>query len=74
MLLACINGHLNVVQWLVTNFNLTADDVRANNNWALQYSCASNHKAVAQWLIDRFQLPVEEIKQHDPSNKFNLYL
>jgi hypothetical protein len=57
--IACENGHLDVAQWLVATFGLTADDARARNNYAFRASCIYGHVNVAQWLVATFGLIVE---------------
>src|SRR5277367_489783 len=39
----CENGHLETAKWLVARFNLTAVDVRADDNYALRLSCWYGH-------------------------------
>jgi hypothetical protein len=57
---SCENGHLAVAQWLVSAFNLTANDARAGRNRALRYSCMNGHLAVAQWLVSTFNLTADD--------------
>lgn len=47
--LACSFGHLDIIKYLVENFNLTLDDIRCNNNYILHAS--SCHLNVIKYLI-----------------------
>ena len=37
------HGHLIMVRWLALQFNLTKEDARALDNYALYFSCANGH-------------------------------
>lgn len=56
---SCRNGHLKVVQWLASQFKLTANDVRVYDNLALLSACERGHLQVAQWLIPHFNLAAD---------------
>ncbi len=49
-------GQEKSLRWLAKRFGLTADDVRASDNYALRYSCAKGHLEVAKWLVATFDL------------------
>lgn len=51
---------LDVVQWLIEHFQLTAADARTGNNFALRWVCYHGHLVTAQWLVDRFGLTVAD--------------
>ena len=53
---ACIKGRHNVIEWLANYFNLSAEDIRINDNHALIVACSSGNFETAQWLIDYFGL------------------
>jgi hypothetical protein len=57
--MSCENGHLEVVQWLVNTFGLTAEDVGSNNNWALHKSYQNGHFEIVKWLKETFDLNIE---------------
>jgi hypothetical protein len=59
---ACKTGHLEIAQWLVETFKLTAEDVRSLNNYAFQLACCNGHLEVAQWLVETFGLTAEDIR------------
>jgi hypothetical protein len=47
--LACVNGHLEVAQWLLQikpNINISAE-----NEYAFYFACFGGHLEVAQWLL-----------------------
>jgi len=44
---------LQIAQWLRKTFNLTVDDIKAHNNYALNRSLRNHHLHVVQWLHDK---------------------
>jgi hypothetical protein len=59
---ACDRGHLLVAMWLVEAFDLTADDARMQDNYALRRACINGHLPTASWLADRFSLTVDDVR------------
>ena len=51
-----------MAQWLTEQFGLTADDARADNNYALQGACGNGRLEVAQWLTERFGLTAADAR------------
>jgi hypothetical protein len=45
-----------VLQWLVDNYNLMAEDARSDQNAAFRSACDSGNMRAAEWLADRFGL------------------
>ena len=45
-----------VVAGMVTSYQLTPDDVRANDNHALRRACEANRAEVAAWLVETYAL------------------
>lgn len=58
---ACEYGHLDVVKWLCTVFQLTIDDVRTFEHRAIRDACANGHIEVARWLNTVFQLTAYDL-------------
>ena len=65
LLFACCKGHLKIIQWLYSACELTVEDVRSNDNWALQLACKNGHLHVVQYLCETFGLTVEDIRSWD---------
>ena len=53
-----------VLQWLTSTFDLTADDARSNNNWAIRGAIGNGHLEVVQWLISTFNLTVDDVQSN----------
>ena len=69
---SCVNGYLEVAQWLVQEFELTEEDSLCNNNYVFHYCCANGHLEVAQWLVKEFKSIEEDIRsEHNYNNQFN---
>ena len=64
---SCDNGHLDVAKWLYATFNLTAEDARSEDNYALRYSCIWGHLDVAKWLHTTFNLTAEDARSDNNS-------
>jgi hypothetical protein len=62
---ACMGGHLDVCRWLTETFRLTAEDARANDNYAFRRAAEIGHLAVCQWLAERFHLTAEDARDKD---------
>ncbi len=60
--LACANDHLEVAQWLTTTFNLTAEDARYDESWALVGACTNGYIDVVKWLVETFSFTRRDIK------------
>ena len=58
----CKNGHLEVCKWLESTFNLTTEDIRSKNNYALQLSCWNGHLEVCKWLVSTFNLTTKDAR------------
>lgn len=61
---ACENGHEHIVEWLVEDFGVTADDIRSENCRAVYKAIQAQNYRLADWLINRFDLGVEEITRN----------
>jgi len=59
---ACKQGHLEIVAFLVENFQLTIDDARSDNNYALRNACFFGHFEIVKLLVDHFGLTVDDIR------------
>jgi len=55
---ASSNGHLQIVQWLVSQFELLSEDVWADCR-TLRYMCVNGHLATAQWLVSMYGTPAD---------------
>lgn len=60
---ACKNGDLDTVIRL--GEDMTPDDARESNNYALLLACDNGHLAVAQWLTNYFGLTIEDVRTYD---------
>ena len=58
----CEGGHLEIIKWLATHFNLSPKDARAGDNYALHSSCLNGHLEVAKWLVTHFKLSPKDIR------------
>ena len=56
----CQFGQLNVLKWLHSMFNITLEEVRANNNEASCVTCIHNHLDMTKWLYTTFNLTTED--------------
>jgi hypothetical protein len=59
---SCEAGRLELAQWLVATFGLTAEDARSWDNLTFRTTCANGHLAVAQWLVSTFGLTAEDAR------------
>eukprot|EP01104_Vermistella_antarctica_P005221 TRINITY_DN1566_c0_g1_i2.p1 TRINITY_DN1566_c0_g1~~TRINITY_DN1566_c0_g1_i2.p1 ORF type:complete len:440 (+),score=69.64 TRINITY_DN1566_c0_g1_i2:149-1468(+) len=66
-LLQMAAGNLPVVKYLRTAFNLTARDVRVNDNIALRTVCDRGHVDVVQYLHTAFGLTANDARADDNS-------
>ena len=62
---ACQYGHLKIIQWLYSACELTVDDIRVDNNWALRCACIHGNLHVVQYLCETFELTVEDIRSRN---------
>ena len=53
---SCESGDLETVKWIISRFNLSPEDVRANGNSAFLRSCENGHLELAQWLVSHTNL------------------
>jgi hypothetical protein len=58
---ACGEGHLAMVHWLVSHFEITRYDVCGNDTYAFMRACENGHLATAQWLTSAFGLTMPDI-------------
>lgn len=61
---ACAYGSLEIVQWVVDTFGMTATDARSNNHTAissLRYN--RTRPEVAKWVITKFSLTPADVRQ-----------
>ncbi len=61
LLVACINGHMKVIEYLHKQFNLTIDDARALENGALLMSCKNGEVEVLKYLHKGFGLTIDDV-------------
>ena len=47
-------GRLDVAEWLMATFHLTADDARTHDNQLLRIACVNDQLHIAQWLVKTF--------------------
>jgi len=59
---ACKDGHLETLRWLHSTFNLTGEDARVGNSYALQMACQYGHLEICQWLHSTFNLTGEDAR------------
>jgi len=64
---ACINGHLDVVQWLIQKFTYSKEEIVYNHNYVLYKTLSSGHLEVGKWLMQHFNL------EPDNARDFNNY-
>jgi len=62
---AAQNGHLEMVQYLVEKFELTADDARADDNFALRFAAENGQLETVKYLVDRFELTADDARFDD---------
>lgn len=56
----CKNGHLDVAEWLVSTFPLTADDVREMDiHLAVQSRRESGDLEFINWMADTFHISLD---------------
>jgi hypothetical protein len=67
---ACKNGHFEMATWLHSNYKFTADDARADDNFALRWACDRGHFRIVKWLVRTFDLTIDDIRTE---NNFALY-
>jgi len=61
---SCINGHLNVAQWLLTLEN-NMIDVSFGQNYNFKWACGYGHLVVSQWLYDIVSQTLSDSEKHD---------
>jgi ankyrin repeat protein len=66
---SAMNGHLDVVKYLVGKFQLTSEDTRARGNYALRTSAENGHLGVVKYLVDHFH-SLEDVKTILPERIF----
>ena len=62
---AAENGHLDVLKWLVSTFNLNSEDVRSDDNRALQLAAEYGHLDVLKWLVSTFNLNSDDVRSRN---------
>jgi hypothetical protein len=62
MLAATENGHLPVVRYLCEKFQLTIQDVRSNDNFALRWAAFHGNLPVVQYLCQTYSLTIEDVR------------
>jgi hypothetical protein len=60
--LACHDGHLEVAQWVVAFFGLTAANV--HNDGAVSEACQAGHLRILAWLVVHFEFTRETISDY----------
>jgi hypothetical protein len=51
-----------VAKWLVGYFKLSAEDARADENYALHVACAYGRLDIAKWLVATFSLTEDDAR------------
>ena len=59
---ACMYGHLDIAKWIHNKFNITEEEVKAENNWAFRFACMYGHLDVAKWLHKTFHVTDQEAR------------
>lgn len=60
---ACVNGDLATMKKM--SEEMTSDDARASNNYALLVACESGHLIAVQWLTEHFGLTPEDARTYN---------
>jgi hypothetical protein len=55
-------GHLNAIKYLVKTFQLTSEDARSHDNFALRLASQNGYLKVLKYLVQRFQLTSEDAR------------
>ena len=63
-LMACKNGHLNIVKYLHKEIGLEKEDFQLNNNEACRMACAKGHIDVVKYLYKEIRLEKEDFQSH----------
>jgi len=54
---ACAKGHLNIIEWLVEEFQITVHDIRNYHfNPPIRLACSNGHLEVIKWFQDFISL------------------
>lgn len=56
---------LEIIKWVVENFNVTLEELEGSRNWAFINACTEGHLEVVKWLINRFNIPVTSYLKDD---------
>lgn len=56
----CRDGNLRAAKWFCITFELTTEDARADDNFALHHACVGGHLGVAKWLHVTFGLTADD--------------
>jgi len=59
----------HVLEWLVTHFRLTAEDIRAGDNALLRYACWSGKLGAVKRLVARFGLTRGDVCRRYPGDR-----
>jgi len=58
---SCLNGHLEIAQWLDGKCQFTRKEILDGNSPAFRMSCMHGHLEVAQWLDRKYRFTREEM-------------
>lgn len=61
---SCYKGELQIVKWLVDEFNLDSSFIRRNDFKAIKLAYVSEEFDTIIWLVERFNITPEEIGRH----------
>jgi len=57
----CSYGHLNVVEWMIENFDIKEKDIRDSETNCFSYACGSGNIKLTEYLKERFDLGIGDV-------------
>jgi hypothetical protein len=61
---ACCSGNLELIQWVVAQYEITKAEARPPHDDALLgTACLNGDQAVVEWVVDHFDLTAEDIRK-----------
>lgn len=61
---SCVNGHLDVAQWLLTVEN-NKIDISFDQNYNFKWACGNGHLDVAQWFYERVSQTLSDNEKYN---------